>query len=147
MGFTLSSKIKPIPRITPEEFEDLFVSRLCRQDAPDYCKKLGPCRVWTTGKGYISVKVRDKWVGLHRLALETFRPGELSDKNPLVLHHCDVIECIAELHLWAGTNLDNIQDMMQKGRGHWQFSPRSVERRAMRYYRSLIEIYKPRPDL
>lgn len=37
-----------------------------------------------------------------------------------VLHHCDNPACVRPEHLFLGTQRDNIEDMIQKGRAHWQ---------------------------
>ena len=37
-----------------------------------------------------------------------------------VLHSCDNPPCIRPQHLFLGTQQDNIDDMIRKGRAHWQ---------------------------
>lgn len=59
-----------------------------------------------------------------------------------VLHHCDNPPCFEITHLFLGTNADNIEDKVAKGRQpkgtdiHWsKLTPESVK--AIRHYRSL----------
>ena len=39
-------------------------------------------------------------------------------KGLCVLHSCDNLKCINPEHLFLGTNYDNTQDMIKKGRAH-----------------------------
>lgn len=50
----------------------------------------------------------------HRAAWE-FVNGEITD-GLLVLHKCDVRNCINVSHLFLGTQVDNMRDMIKKGR-------------------------------
>lgn len=82
------------------------------------------CFEWTGGKnesGYGVVSVQDersgKWKGevAHRVAWKChYGPIPL---GLLVCHHCDNPPCWNEAHLFLGTQKDNMQDMMRKGRG------------------------------
>lgn len=51
----------------------------------------------------------------HRLAYQIFR-GPIPD-DMRVLHKCDNPACVNPYHLFLGTQLDNVTDMIKKGRG------------------------------
>lgn len=79
---------------------------------------LSPCWIWNGARGnfgYGMVMYRGKLMRLNRLfyALATGElPGDL-----FACHHCDNPPCCNPDHLFAGTSLDNAQDMISKGRG------------------------------
>lgn len=53
----------------------------------------------------------------HRVAYARYHKIPLEDLNGmLVLHMCDVPNCVNPEHLYLGTHQDNVNDMYQKGR-------------------------------
>ena len=74
------------------------------------------CHQWTahTLKGYGRLKVDAKMEGSHRVSYEIYR-GPIPD-GLCVLHSCDNPSCVNPDHLWLGTNQDNIDDKVAKGR-------------------------------
>ena len=81
-----------------------------------------PCEDWQgnrlpTGYGYMHVAMIDgKQIKMytHRLVwMQTFGHTDL-----LVCHHCDNPSCINLEHLYAGTQMENMEDVRERGR-HW----------------------------
>ena len=78
------------------------------------------CWLWTgkvdkCGYGYLtSGKAPGKRA--HRLSWELFN-GKLTSKD-VVCHKCDTPSCVNPLHLFVGTQRDNVLDMWAKKRGH-----------------------------
>lgn len=60
----------------------------------------------------------------HRAAYEVW-VGPIPD-GAVVMHKCDNPPCINPDHLSTGTQLDNIQDMVTKGRGRGRHSPQRL---------------------
>ena len=67
--------------------------------------------------GYVQVVVDGKRVYAHRLALANKLGVPVFGLVGVALHSCDVRNCINPEHLSLGTQKDNIQDMISKGRG------------------------------
>ena len=76
------------------------------------------CWIWTASlltKGYGRIGVKEGYTeSAHRVSW-------LLHKGPIpegmhVLHHCDVRPCVNPGHLFLGTDVDNIEDCLKKGR-------------------------------
>ena len=67
-----------------------------------------------TKKRYGSIKIRGVGISAHRLAYHI--STGLIPSGLLVCHTCDNTKCCNPDHLFAGTSLDNTQDMFNKGR-------------------------------
>jgi len=81
--------------------------------------KLGPdeCWIWlaaVNSKGYGVIRNEDTMWLAHRVAW-VFENGPIPDGLD-VLHSCDIPPCVNPGHLFLGTNMDNINDMLKKGR-------------------------------
>ena len=66
-------------------------------------------------KGYVSVEFEYKNEVAHRLVYEAL--VEEVPVGKIVMHRCDVTQCIAPRHLQCGSQQDNMDDMASKGRG------------------------------
>lgn len=79
--------------------------------------KSGECWIWTAScgeKGYGQFKVGKTMERAHRVAWE-LENGPIPDGID-VLHTCDNRKCCNPKHLFLGTDLDNMRDMINKGR-------------------------------
>lgn len=78
----------------------------------------GECRVWTGPKhdamGYARMLVDGRLQYVHRVAWELVN-GPVPD-GLVLLHSCDNASCVRVEHLSLGTQRDNVQDMLEKGR-------------------------------
>lgn len=78
---------------------------------------LGPCKEWqgyTDASGYGHTSRDGKDVRVHRWAYEESL-GPIPE-GMQVLHRCDNPRCCQVAHLFLGTNQDNVNDKVQKGR-------------------------------
>src|SRR5262245_56294238 len=79
-------------------------------------QKTETCWLWTGAKtrGYGAINIDHHAVLAHRVSYE-LHIGPIPD-GLYVLHRCDVHACVRPDHLFLGTHLDNIQDMVLKKR-------------------------------
>ena len=86
--------------------------------------KSGECWLWTDalrpdGYGYLQrVGGRGGRTYLAHRASYEIAYGPIPD-GLHVCHHCDNPPCVRPDHLFLGTDLDNIRDMIRKGRGRY----------------------------
>jgi hypothetical protein len=66
---------------------------------------------------YPSFSIDGRMVRVHRWAYETF-VGSIPS-GLYVLHRCDDTHCVNPSHLMVGTQRDNVQDMLAKGRDNY----------------------------
>lgn len=75
------------------------------------------CVIWRGHKddsGYGRVMRGGKLIRMHRLVWTVIN-GPIP-QGMLVCHRCDVRACINPVHLFLGSNMDNVRDMVAKGR-------------------------------
>jgi hypothetical protein len=92
------------PKTTPERF-------LAK------CSRNGDCLEVAGHRetnGYVRIKVNYKTVSAHRYSYSSF-VGEIPE-GMLVLHTCDNPPCVNPEHLFLGTQQDNMNDKVAKGR-------------------------------
>lgn len=76
---------------------------------------LGGCWIWTgalNGTQYGQLTFQGKHTTAHRASFEAFVRTLLDGE--LVLHRCDVRQCVNPHHLYAGSYRDNRRDMLER---------------------------------
>jgi hypothetical protein len=79
------------------------------------------CWTWTgtrNGDGYGQLTVDCQQRLAHRVSV-ALHQGSI-DYNQVVLHACDNPSCVRPSHLTPGTQSENMQDMVAKGRDRWR---------------------------
>lgn len=97
--------------LTPEQIER-FWKKVCVGTVEE-------CWLWTGrrnqhGYGLWTPTFRAKDLRAHRVSYE-LKVGPIPD-GLFVCHRCDVRNCVNPIHLFVGTNTDNMLDKIQKGR-------------------------------
>jgi hypothetical protein len=109
-----------------------------------FCKRINikdidSCWVWTgikNQKGYGRIRRNKIWYSSHRVSWELYF-GEIPD-DMLVLHKCDNPSCVNPDHLFLGTNQDNMDDKVSKGRQSRLYFERNPASRLS--YKDVLEI-------
>jgi len=103
-----------------KKYARAFCSDECRFMA--YVDKKETCWLWTGTtniKGYGKVCFKNNKTAIaSRVSYELFKGPIIN--GMFICHTCDVPNCVAPHHLWAGTHMENMQDMMNKGRHYSQ---------------------------
>ena len=88
-------------------------------------KNIAGCWIWQGEKrpnGYGVVKNCGARISVHRLMFLLWNKVPIGGK--LVLHHCDIRDCINPEHIYLGTYTDNNRDTVKRGRYRNQYGPR-----------------------
>mgnify|MGYP003635175455 CR=1 FL=1 len=88
-----------------------FWDKVNRTSDPSQCWEWN---AYASKGGYGQFKLSKKSYRSHRLAYELCF-GPIPPKM-CVCHKCDNVKCCNPSHLFLGTQLDNVKDMMKKGR-------------------------------
>ena len=99
----------------------------------DKVKKGDNCWEWLGAKArgnYGDFKVNKKNILAHRFSYQ-INKGKIS-KGLYILHTCDNPSCVNPEHLWQGTQLENMRDCHNKGRGArgkkiWNYKLKKVQ--------------------
>lgn len=99
-------------RVITRQPEDRFWAKVNR-GAPDACWEWLGVR-GQRGHGRFYLNPRQPTIPAHRAAL--IFTGIEVPQGATVCHHCDNPPCVNPAHLFVGTQLDNVRDMIAKGR-------------------------------
>lgn len=129
--------MKGRPKNSPEEFGRKL----------DKCGGPEACWIWTglkNKRGYGATSFDSVWISAHRLAFY-FEHGEIP-KGMCVCHKCDNPACCNPKHLFLGTRVENVSDMVSKerqARGMKHHSAKITEQQVLEMRRLYLETKVP----
>ncbi len=102
-------------KLTYKKYKRSFCSDECR--FMSYVLVTDDCWLWKGpvnrgGYGKLSFR-KKKTVTAHRVSYLLFK-GEIED-DLLVCHSCDIRPCVKPAHLWTGSHMENMIDMLDSG--------------------------------
>lgn len=104
----------------PTGGRNFWCSVMCRVlDSCDVSSDCDACWPWNRSfdkNGYGEIRIFGGRKFAHRVVFEVFT-GIVLTRAEVVLHSCDNPSCCNPFHLEAGSQADNVRDMLQKGRG------------------------------
>lgn len=109
-----------MPR-TAENLETRFWRKVARR-GPDECW-LWTGSVFSEQRPYGCFGIKGRSFRAHRVAW-SLANGRDIPAGKVVCHACDNPRCVNPAHIWLGTPLENMRDMLRKGRAHHQKNPR-----------------------
>lgn len=116
-----TGKVKKHPcetcgELCEKHYARAFCSDKCRFMA--YVEKDGECWMWRgalnrRGYGKFCLQGKSSFIA-SRASYELFRRP--ISKGKYICHLCDIPACVNPEHLWVGTHVENMRDMVEKGR-------------------------------
>ncbi len=100
------------------------------------------CWEWTRGlnhKGYGLTSINNKTQIVHRIMYKYFY-GDIPEDKPFILHNCDNPKCCNPIHLYAGTNQDNMIDRAERNPDSWTLTTGEKNGQSKLTEKQIIEI-------
>lgn len=126
----------------PQKIIDRFWSKVKVIYNPDGTPDFDSCMLWTAGcfsDWYGCFSLYQHSVRSHRFIYECFYGNIPQDL--LVCHTCDTPLCVNPYHLWAGTNIENLKDMVNKGRSLIGENSKNSKLNSLIIEQLIIDIY------
>ena len=125
---TMQTASTEIPELS-EKDKERFWSRVDKSGGPDAC---WPWIAINGKKNYGVFYAKKRTVKSHRvaffLAFGQIPKGE-GPHGTCICHHCDNPPCVNPAHLFSGTNKENVEDRVKKGRTAKSFGDNNSARR------------------